>query len=194
MEHVGKRIRAIRDERGLKQQALARFAGLSQNSLYMIEHGRRDPSLATLERLAEALNVSPAEFFPPVGKGQSAPSGPSSGRLLKGEEEKRRELGRFVQRVIERTPTRSGQPPLEEQSDEEIAAHKQAAERATKTGIGVGDAYFAGDTGEEVRLSVSHEPGEPLTVENMYILARRVEELEEEVNELRAQLREYAGR
>jgi transcriptional regulator with XRE-family HTH domain len=65
MSHVGMKIRELRNARGVKQQALAKFAGISGNSLYMIEHGGRNPSLSTLERIADALDVSPAEFFPP---------------------------------------------------------------------------------------------------------------------------------
>jgi transcriptional regulator with XRE-family HTH domain len=64
MDHVGQRIRKIREDKGIKQNALARFAGVSGNTLYLIEHGERNPSLSTLERIAGALGVHTSELFP----------------------------------------------------------------------------------------------------------------------------------
>ena len=44
----------MRRRRGLTQAALARRAGTSQPVISAYEHGRRDPSVGTLERLVEA--------------------------------------------------------------------------------------------------------------------------------------------
>jgi len=55
---VGKRIRMLRQLRGMKQAHLAREAGLSQGTLSKIENGRHEPGLATTRRLALALGTS----------------------------------------------------------------------------------------------------------------------------------------
>jgi uncharacterized protein len=47
-------LRAVRRRRGLTQAELARRAGTSQPVVSAYEHGRRDPSVATLRRLVEA--------------------------------------------------------------------------------------------------------------------------------------------
>ncbi|MHB8466076.1 MAG: helix-turn-helix domain-containing protein [Acidimicrobiales bacterium] len=47
-------IKAIRRRRGLTQADLARRAGTSQPVISAYEHGRRDPTYATLQKLVEA--------------------------------------------------------------------------------------------------------------------------------------------
>lgn len=47
-------IRTVRRRRGLTQAELARRAGTSQPVVSAYEHGRRDPTYATLRRLIEA--------------------------------------------------------------------------------------------------------------------------------------------
>lgn len=69
--HIGRRVREIRNWRGLNLTATAGLAGISQPYLSMIERGLRPVSKrATLEALARALRVSPAELtggpFAPV--------------------------------------------------------------------------------------------------------------------------------
>ena len=58
------RIRKIRIEKGLSQQELANMANFSQSFLANVESGKKKPSVMTILRLAEALNVNPREFFP----------------------------------------------------------------------------------------------------------------------------------
>ena len=43
---------------GLSLEQLARLTGISAPALSLIENGERDPRLATLNRIAEALTVS----------------------------------------------------------------------------------------------------------------------------------------
>ena len=57
---IGAVIREARRRAGLSQEALAEQTGLSVKSLSSLETGRTRPSVATLERLAKALNLSPA--------------------------------------------------------------------------------------------------------------------------------------
>jgi transcriptional regulator with XRE-family HTH domain len=60
---VGTRLRELRQERGKSMRALARISGLSTNALSMIERGRTSPSVSTLYKLAEALEVPITAFF-----------------------------------------------------------------------------------------------------------------------------------
>jgi transcriptional regulator with XRE-family HTH domain len=60
---VGGRLRELRQERGKSMRALARLSGLSTNALSMIERGRTSPSVSTLYKLSEALEVPITAFF-----------------------------------------------------------------------------------------------------------------------------------
>jgi transcriptional regulator with XRE-family HTH domain len=78
---VGAVLRRLRTERTLSMRQLARLAGLSQPFLSNIENGRSMPSIATLYRLAEALDVSAQELLPATAgdvhasrAGRAAPS------------------------------------------------------------------------------------------------------------------------
>lgn len=61
--NVGHRLRELRTERGLSMRALARLSGLSTNALSMIERGKTSPSVSTLYKLSEALEVPITAFF-----------------------------------------------------------------------------------------------------------------------------------
>ncbi len=68
---VGSRLRVLREERGVSMRALARRSGLSANALSMIERGLTSPSVSTLHKLANALEVPITAFFrlePPRSK------------------------------------------------------------------------------------------------------------------------------
>ena len=60
---VGQRLRVLREERGISMRALARRSGLSANALSMIERGLTSPSVSTLNKLANALEVPITAFF-----------------------------------------------------------------------------------------------------------------------------------
>jgi transcriptional regulator with XRE-family HTH domain len=60
---VGGRLRELRQERDLSMRSLARLSGLSTNALSMIERGRTSPSVSTLYKLSEALEVPITAFF-----------------------------------------------------------------------------------------------------------------------------------
>lgn len=61
--NVGFRLRELRQERELSMRALARLSGLSTNALSMIERGRTSPSVSTLYKLSEALDIPITAFF-----------------------------------------------------------------------------------------------------------------------------------
>jgi transcriptional regulator with XRE-family HTH domain len=60
---LGKRIRTLRLERKTTQEALAEKAALSVQHLLDLEHGRSNPTLASLIGIARGLGVSLHELF-----------------------------------------------------------------------------------------------------------------------------------
>jgi len=60
---VGAQVRALRNALGMKLSGLAAAAGLSPGMLSKVENGQTSPSLATLQSLAQALNMPLASFF-----------------------------------------------------------------------------------------------------------------------------------
>jgi transcriptional regulator with XRE-family HTH domain len=60
---VGGRLRELRQERRMSMRALARASGLSTNALSMIERAKTSPSVSTLYKIAEALEVPITAFF-----------------------------------------------------------------------------------------------------------------------------------
>lgn len=63
MLNIAERIALLRKERNLSLRALADAAGVSPAALSQIESGQASPSVATLEKLADGLNVSISAFF-----------------------------------------------------------------------------------------------------------------------------------
>ncbi len=63
---VGIRLRQLREMRGVSMRTLATMSGLSANALSMIERGKTSPSVSTLYRLADALEVPVTDFFAPA--------------------------------------------------------------------------------------------------------------------------------
>ncbi len=59
----GARVRQLRQERGLAQEQFAHLAGMDRTYVSGIERGRRNPTLDIIVRLAEALEVEPAELL-----------------------------------------------------------------------------------------------------------------------------------
>ena len=59
---AGHRLRIARERAGLSQLALAAASGVTNDTICRIELGRRAPQVATIERLAKALNVPPDRF------------------------------------------------------------------------------------------------------------------------------------
>jgi transcriptional regulator with XRE-family HTH domain len=62
-ELFGRRLREIRKERGLTQEALAESADLSGNYISDLELGRKVPSLTILVRLSQALEVATTDLL-----------------------------------------------------------------------------------------------------------------------------------
>jgi transcriptional regulator with XRE-family HTH domain len=65
---IGEWIRATRKELGISQRALADSAGLSRSYLCDIERGRgTQPSVQTMDKLAEALGASRSDLLRAAG-------------------------------------------------------------------------------------------------------------------------------
>jgi transcriptional regulator with XRE-family HTH domain len=60
---VGRRIRSLRKGRGLSLLALAERCGLSPNAISKIERGENSPTVSSLRRLANGLDVSVIDLF-----------------------------------------------------------------------------------------------------------------------------------
>jgi len=61
--NVGESLRRLREARKLSMRALAKTSGLSANALSMIERGKTSPSVSTLYKLADAMEVPVTAFF-----------------------------------------------------------------------------------------------------------------------------------
>jgi len=60
---IGKRLRELREARGLSQGDVERRSGLRSTYVSQVENGHTVPSLPTLERWAEALEVGLSHIF-----------------------------------------------------------------------------------------------------------------------------------
>jgi DNA-binding XRE family transcriptional regulator len=60
---IGQKMKELRLVRGYSIEALAQKAGMKRPNLSRLESGKHQPSLETLERLAEALDVTVAEIL-----------------------------------------------------------------------------------------------------------------------------------
>ncbi len=60
---VGRKLRELRNGKGLSLRALADLSGLNVNTLSLVENGKSSPSVSTLQQLALALDVPIATFF-----------------------------------------------------------------------------------------------------------------------------------
>ncbi|HAM56349.1 MAG: hypothetical protein A2X51_14350 [Candidatus Rokubacteria bacterium GWC2_70_24] len=63
VERLAKRIKALREQRGLSQESLAAKAGVSRGYLARLETGRHDPTVGTVEKLAKALRIKVTDLL-----------------------------------------------------------------------------------------------------------------------------------
>ena len=60
---VGKRIKDLRNKLGISQEELGFRSGVHRTYIASLEVGKRNISIATLEKIVKALDVSLSEFF-----------------------------------------------------------------------------------------------------------------------------------
>ncbi|MCM1055455.1 MAG: helix-turn-helix domain-containing protein [Bacteroides sp.] len=94
---VAKRLKALREKRGITTNKLANLAGISQSHLREIELGQRNPTVETLSYFCEALGVSLGEFFREEDNGVN-PCLMSS--ILRLSDEQQLALADFIDSVI----------------------------------------------------------------------------------------------
>ncbi len=62
---MGRRIRSLREAKGISQEAFAAKAGLDRAYYGGIERGQRNVAAVNLIRIAKALDVEVGALFPP---------------------------------------------------------------------------------------------------------------------------------
>jgi transcriptional regulator with XRE-family HTH domain len=60
---LGRKLKQVREAKGLTQTALAKKAGVSRAYVFRIEAGGADPTVGILRKLAKALRVRPATLL-----------------------------------------------------------------------------------------------------------------------------------
>ena len=60
---LGKRVRALREQRGISQEALADLADIHRNYISQIEGGKRNLSFFNVVKIARALKVTPSKLL-----------------------------------------------------------------------------------------------------------------------------------
>jgi transcriptional regulator with XRE-family HTH domain len=71
--NIGKRLRDLREAKGLSQGEIERRSGLLRSYISRVEGGYTAPSLPTLEKFAKALEVEPYQL---LFQGEGRPSAP----------------------------------------------------------------------------------------------------------------------
>ena len=60
---VGKRIQEIRDKKKISQQDLAAKCNFEKSNMSRLEAGKVNPTLSTLEKISNALEVNITDLF-----------------------------------------------------------------------------------------------------------------------------------
>jgi transcriptional regulator with XRE-family HTH domain len=89
---LGERLRAIRQLRRLTLREVAGVAGVSESFVSQLERGRSNASVATLQRLAEAVGIEISDLF--AGEQQTGP------RVLRRQERQLLEWGHLGRKAL----------------------------------------------------------------------------------------------
>lgn len=76
---LGAAVKARRHERGITQETLANDTDLHQRWISNVENGKRNPSYASLRRLADGLGLSVSELIARAEQIESAGGRPAGG-------------------------------------------------------------------------------------------------------------------
>lgn len=63
MNNIPQEIKELREYLGLNQSQLAKLSGLTPAAISQIENGLREPSLSSIEKICDALEIKPAYLF-----------------------------------------------------------------------------------------------------------------------------------
>ena len=124
---LGARIRTIRRARGQTLRQLADRAGVTESFLSQVEREVASPSIATVQRVARALDLSIAELF-----AEEPPS------------------GRVVRRADRRRVAYPGLKAVDEFLTSNVAGRLQVIMSSIEPGGGTGAEPYAHDSDEEV--------------------------------------------
>jgi transcriptional regulator with XRE-family HTH domain len=64
LQYIIDKIKVIRQKKGISQMELSLRSNMSQSFIANIEKGKKQPSVLTLLRIADALGVNAQDFFP----------------------------------------------------------------------------------------------------------------------------------
>lgn len=70
----GERIKELRKAQSLSQEALALKANLDRTYIASVEKGKRNIAIVNIEKIAQALDCSMADFFETFNKKDRKPS------------------------------------------------------------------------------------------------------------------------
>ena len=129
---LGPRIRALRQARGFTLRELAERAGVTESFLSQVEREVTSPSIASVQRIAGALDLAIAELFV-----EEAPH------------------GRVVRRADRRRIAYPGLGAVDEFLTSGLDGRLQVILSTIETGGGTGDEPYAHDSDEEVVLVLS---------------------------------------
>jgi len=62
-ESLGKRLRELRNERGISQEKFSFECELDRTYIASIEQGKRNVSIVNIEKIANAFDMSVVDFF-----------------------------------------------------------------------------------------------------------------------------------
>lgn len=60
---IGKRLKAVREARGLSQRQLAQRAGVTNGQISMIEQNKISPSVSSLKKILDGIPMGLSDFF-----------------------------------------------------------------------------------------------------------------------------------
>jgi transcriptional regulator with XRE-family HTH domain len=95
---IGKRLRELREAKGLSQSDVEDRSGLARTHVSKVENGHSTPTLQLLERWANALDVELCQLFT-VGHGQ--PEAPVLPERIPAGAQERTLLGLFGRMAVE---------------------------------------------------------------------------------------------
>ncbi|MFH1015013.1 MAG: helix-turn-helix transcriptional regulator, partial [Nitrospirota bacterium] len=101
-ELLGARIKELRKAKGLSQEELSEKVGIDSKHLSRIEVGKSYPSLDTLERIANALNVEIKDLFEFMHLSRKRDLTDNISKLLKEADEDKLRLSLKIIRAIVR--------------------------------------------------------------------------------------------
>ena len=124
---LGARIRAVRQARHLTLRDVSERAGVTESFLSQVERDVTSPSIATLQRIARALDLSIAQLFAEEG-----------------------DTGRVVRREARRRVTYKGLKAVDEFLTSNMSGRLQVIMSTIEPGGGTGADPYTHDSDEEV--------------------------------------------